>query len=351
MSERELTLRGGRLSAAAAGELVQHVAIGTAAGVPLDDAFLALAEDADHPALERVAARLAAELRRGADARTALEAVKGQLPAHMRRAVAASEDVGQMAAVLAGLAEHESARQRLRRQLRTVLFYPAIVFGLLAAVVTGLTVAVVPEFEKLYTDFDMVLPNLTVFLIGSAHLVPVAAGGVLALLAAYFIVELLPGGARLVHWLRTGAPVIGRLWIWNSQHEFASILGALAAHHVPLDDALACTAESLRDRNVARAVRLVAQKCAAGMPLSRSLAESIHFDPALPALAGWGEAEGALPAALRQAAATFEQELDLQAAFLQRIIPPILFVTVVTTMFFFVIALFIPLIQLINALM
>ncbi len=339
---------GRRLSADEASALVEHVAAGAAAGLPLDEVFLALAEEADQRGLRRAAARIADELRRGADLRGALAAVDCELPPYLRSALEASTDLGQTAAVLAGIALHETARKRLRRNLRSALLYPVIVLGLLSAVVVGLTLLVVPQFASLYYDFDLTLPQLTQFLLESARVVPWILAAAAALAVAYFVVGLAPPGRRLMHWLRTCVPVMGRLWIWNAQHEFASILGALTSQRVTLDEALACTAASLRDANLARAARIVADKCAGGALLSRSLAESIHFDPALPALVSWGESQGTLPAALRQAATTFEEELELQAAFLQRIMPSLLFIVVISTMFFFVIGLMIPLVDLIN---
>jgi type II secretory pathway component PulF len=336
-----------RLTAAHAGEVVEYLASGSAAGLPLDEILLALAEETDHRGLRRAATRLAEDLRRGVDMRTALASV-GSLPPYLRSALAASTDLGQTAAVLTGLAQHETARRRLRRQMRAALLYPAIVLGLLLAVVSSLTMLVLPQFETIYVDFDLELPELTILLLSLARVIPWLLAGIVAVVVAYFIVCLSPSGRRIVHWLRTSVPVLGRLWIWNGQHEFASILGALTTHRVSMDDALSCTAASLRDANVARATRIVARKCAGGALLSRSLAESIHFDPALPALVSWGESENSLSAALRQAASTFEDELDLQVAFLQRMMPSLLFITVISTLFIFVIGLMVPLVDLIN---
>ena len=232
--------------------------------------------------------------------------------------------------------------------MRAALLYPVIVLGLLAGLLIGLTTLVIPQFEAIYRDFDLDLPRMTAILLSVARLVPLAAGAVAAAAILLFLMAFVPGGRRLLHWVRTSVPVLGRLWIWNAQHEFASILAALTAQRVTIDQALACTAASLRDSNLARAARIAAVKCAGGASLAHSLAQSIHFDPALPALVSWGEAQGTLPAALDQAAATFEEELELQAAFLQRIAPSLLFISVTTTLFLFIVGLMTPMIDLIN---
>ena len=156
---------------------------------------------------------------------------------------------------------------------------------------------------------------------------------------------IVPATRRLAHWLRTAAPFLGRIWIWNGQHEFASVLGSLVSRQVNLDEALECTVASLDDRNVARAARIAADKCEGGALLSRSLAESIHFDPLLTSLVGWGEAHAALPQALAEAAAAFEEAIDMRVEFLRRVLPPVLLIVVVTTILTFVSGLIVPLVQ------
>jgi type IV pilus assembly protein PilC len=249
---------------------------------------------------------------------------------------------------MAALARHESTRQKVRRQMRATLTYPVIVLALLGVIVTGLTTVVVPQFDSIYRGLDIELSQLTVVLIRMAHVAPwVTIAVPLTAALALFAGRVAPL-ARIVHWLRTGVPMVGPLWIYSAQHEFASILGALVGQNVALDEALACTSQSLRDRNLARSTRIAAEKCAGGALLSASLAESIHFDAALPALASWGEARGSMTEALRQAAMSFERELEMRSAFLQRIMPTVLFASVCTIMFFFIVGLMIPLVDLIN---
>lgn len=336
------------LSRSGAGELVSALTVGTTSGIPLDEIFLALADDADDRRLRGIAARIGAELQQGADVSTALVSVAGSLPPYLERALSASMDLGQTASVMAALAHHESTRQKIRRQMRTALTYPLVVFAMLGVIVMGLTTLVVPQFDSIYTDFDLELPELTILLVTLARIAPwiVAVLPLAALLA--MLAGRIPRLARTVHWLRTGVPLVGQMWICCAQHEFASILGTLVGQQVALDEALACTAESLRDRNLARSTRIVAEKCADGALLSTSLAESIHFDAALPALVSWGESRGTLTEGLHQAALSFERELELRAAFLQRIMPAVLFLAVVTTMFFFAVGLMIPLVNLIE---
>lgn len=314
----------------------------------LAEIFYALAEDADDRRLRRVSARLAERLAAGDDIRAAAHAVGRDLPAHFRQALVGAANRGHLAGLLQGFAAHETTRKRLRRQLRSLLLYPAVIAALLLTVLTGISLIVLPQFEELYEDFDLELPTMTVMTLQAGKVIPWVALGVVAAIVAYFLGGLLPGGRRFVHWIRTGLPILGRVWLWSAQHEFASLMGALTQEQVRIEDALRTTAESLRDRNLARATRIVSRKCEEGNLLSKSLAESIHFDRALPALVGWGEANDALPAALHQAKVSYEKELDLHATFLRNILPPLLFMVVIATLFILTLSLFVPLVDLVN---
>jgi type II secretory pathway component PulF len=347
----ESTSPGASHPAARSATLLSEVADAAVGGAPLNEIFLALSEDATDRRLRNACRLVADELSRGASFREAITAATPLMPAYVPRALLASADSGNMAEVLQGLADQETVRRRLRRRIWSALLYPLLVVLLLAIVSGGLVLAVMPQFADLYNDFGLSLPASTAGMFALAEAIPQLLLAVAALAVAWIVLRFIPGGRRVVHWLRTGAPLFGRLWIWAGQHEFASVLGVLTAQGVTLPDALQSTAASLRDHNVARATRIVARKCEQGALLSRSLAESIHFDPALPALVGWGESNGALPEALHQAAAIFEEEIDVFAYFLHRALPPLLFAAVIVMVFGFMTVIVAPMINLMNNLM
>ena len=335
-------------SALRSADLLAHAGDAAAAGAPLDEIFLALAEDSADRRIRAACRIMAAELARGASFREAIAAAGPSMPSYIPQALLASADSGNMPEVLQGLARQDSIRRRLRRRIWSAMLYPVLVILLLVAVASSLLLIVVPDFAEIYADFDLTLPQSTLALLAVTKEVPRLLLAVAGIALAWFVLWMIPGGRRVACWLRTGAPLFGRLWIWAGQHEFASVLGVLTAQGIALPEALRSTAASLRDRNVARAARIVARKCEEGVLLSRGLAESIHFDPALPALVSWGEAHGALPEALQQAAAAFEEEIDVFAYFLHRALPPLLFAAVILLIFGFTTLIVSPLVDLVN---
>jgi type IV pilus assembly protein PilC len=330
-------------------KLLQRAQPTTEHEAPLNEVLRALAEDLGYGRLARTSRQLADELDRGVDLPTAMQTIgNGRFRGSLYRALAASAETGETAAILEGFAQHQAASRRLRRQVRSAMLYPTVVSLLLAIVLMLLMFFVTPEFAAIYVDFGLTLPAMTEFVIEASRSAPWAILALLCVLPAYFVLWLLPGGRRLAHWLRTGTPILGRIWMWSAQHEFASIFGALISRKVTLEDALHATAEALGDRNMARAAAIVARKCEHGASLSQAMGESLHFDRGLTGLTAWGEAHNALPEAMRQAVASFEKEIELQVIMLQRILPPLLFIGVATIVFTFVVTLTVPLVDLIN---
>lgn len=320
-------------------------------GLPLDEVLLAMAQESDNRKLRRAMEQLAGDLTRGMAFDRAVAGIRHRLPGYFRHALDAAAGPEQTIALLAGLAERDATRRRLQRQLRAVLLYPAIVMALLALVVAGATLFIVPAFEEIFADLGLELPSGTRAVLATSKRLPTILAGLVVIPPAWVFVSMLPGGMRLLHWMRTSVPVLGRVWIWSAHHEFASIMGALTAQRMPISAALDYTAGSLQDRNLARSTAIASRRCEAGVSLSQCLADSIHFDRALTALVNWGETNDALPQALRQATALYEEEIDLHTGFLRRVLPPLMFVIVLTVVFFIVVSLIIPLVDLINNLM
>ncbi len=346
MKDDSNNLPRGKLTNQEVGLLLEQLATGVGQQQPLDEVFRALAEDLSQPRLRAVAKHLADQLAEGADIETATASIADVFPAHMRGALAIGAKTGTLSGVLTGLSESEQARKRMQRGLWAALAYPVFVLGFLSLVLLFLSVMVIPHFAelfKIYEDFELDLPVATIYTVQIAESLPTIATVCLLVWLGVFVVGFTFVRMRFLHWIRTALPLLGRMWVWTSQHEFATLMSTLTQQRLPLNQALACTIESLRDRNLAWATEKVSQRCLDGATLSQSLRESIHFDPTLCALAEWGETNGALPLALQQAAETYEQQMQLYTQFLHRILPPLMLTIVAFTMFLMIASLINPL--------
>jgi len=339
-----------QLSSQAAGTLLEFLAEGVEHGMQLKEVFRAMADDLTDSRLKAVARSLAAKIEAGETPEEALSSLKTVLPNHLRQALAIGAKTGSLSGILTGLAESDLARRKMRRGLFEVLAYPLLVLLLLALVMSFEAAIVFPSFVVIYDDFDLDLPLLTTFMLRIVDMFPLlllylALAGAVCLTLGWSL-----GGTRFLHWIGTSMPLFGRVWIWDGQHEFAMLMATLTGQKIPTQKALACTVDSLRDRNLARAARLASLRCEQGDSLSKSLSDSIHFDSTLTSLVEWGEASQSLPAAFREAAQTYQQQMDSYLQFLRRVLPPLMLAIVAIVLFFSVAALLLPMTHLISGL-
>lgn len=333
--------------------LIEYMAEGMKHGVELQEVFRALADDLTDRRLQVVATNLAEKIEAGATPAEAFQSLDTALPRHMRRALQIGAETGNLAGILTGLAENEVAQKKMRRSMFGVLAYPLLVLFLLSLVLAIITTTVIPAFAEIYTDFGfgLGLPGMTTWLLAASKYYPTILLSSLAVGALCVLANWVPSCRRFVHWIRTTLPLFGRAWLWSGQHEFATFMATLTEQKTTTLDALTCTADSLRDRNLARATRLACKRCQQGQSLWQALGDSIHFDPTLTALVQSGEANQTLPQAFRDAARTYEQQIDSYILFLRRVLPSVMLATVTFVLFFTTIALFIPLVELVNGLM
>jgi type II secretory pathway component PulF len=172
--------------------------------------------------------------------------------------------------------------------------------------------------------------------------------GLIILVVGIPLVLRLFGGRWLFHRVRAATPVIGRIWVWSAQRDFAAALASFISLRMPLVEAVEQTGNAISDRSLGRACRRVSQGLAGGAPLNECLRRSIHFDPTLVAIVAWGEGQGLLPEALNLATGVFEERIEQFAAFLRRLLPPLTMVVVVTVLFYVIVGLMVPLVSLIQ---
>jgi type II secretory pathway component PulF len=318
--------------------------------LPLEVTLAVLADETDDPRLADVAHRLTVQLQRGIPLDQALAQLERELPAEVQGLMRAGLESGDLAGTFERFTRERLVLQRIRGRIRAAIAYPLLITVILVPLLLFLSVWVIPVFGELFRDFELPLPPVTELILQTAEQVPGLVAGLLLVIVLVPLALRVLGGRWLFHRVRSATPVIGRLWMWSGQREFASMLASFLDLRLPMTTAVACTGEIMSDRNVARACRRVIDRLESGEPLSACLNHSIHFDRSLVALVGWGENNGVLPDALRIAADVFDDRTEQHATLLRRVLPPFTLVTVTTLMFFIIVGLVLPLIKLIEGL-
>jgi type IV pilus assembly protein PilC len=320
----------------------------TPSSLPLEVTLAALAEETNDPRLAKAAQRIADDVEHGKPIDQALADLDRGLPTAIRSLLQIGADTGDLAGVLERFSKQQLASQHARRRIRSALTYPLVIMSILVPLLLFLSLSVVPIFKDIFEEFDLPLPTVTTIIVQAAEQMPQFIIGLLILVVGIPLALRIFGGRWMFHRVRTAVPLLGRMWIWSAQRDFAAALASFVSLRVPLVDAVAQAGLTINDRSLGRACSRVSRQLESGASLTECLDQSIHFDRALVAIVAWGEGQGLLLEALALAIGVFDERIDQFAAFLRRLLPPITLVVVVTVMFYLLIGLMVPLVTLIQ---
>jgi len=321
-----------------------------AAGLPLERALTALADEAEDERQRGLVGALRAEVNAGSSFAKALGQYPREFSAIYVAVVGAGEQSGNLGLVLERLASDQEDSQALGAKLVGAALYPAIVTCVAFAIVLFLLGYVVPQVANVFVGSKRALPWLTVAMLGISGFV--RAWGLwmaiaLILIATFARWALTLEAFRLKYdaaWLNI--PVIGKLARGYNAARFASTLAILAAAGVPILKALQAAAETLGNRamraDALDALVLVRE----GAPLASALAGKKRFPGLLPMFARLGEQTGQLPVMLQRAATQLGNEVQRRAMQLATILEPLLIVAMGVVVMLIVLAVLLPIIQL-----
>ena len=320
------------------------------AGLPLERALTALADEADQPAQRDLVAHLRAEVNAGSPFARALASAPREFDDVYRAVVAAGEQSGALGAVLERLADDLEERQALRSKLLGAALYPAIVSLIAFVIVIFLVTYVVPQVASVFTSSKRALPWLTSAMLGLSAFVR-QWGWAVALAAA-------AGGTALALALRGEAfrqrfdaalltvPLVGRLARGYNAARFAGTLAMLANAGVPILKALQAAAETLGNRALRADALDALVQVREGAPLAAALAAKKRFPGLLAMFARLGEQTGQLPQMLDRAARQLTGEVQRRAMAMATILEPLLIVAMGGVVMLIVLAVLLPIIQL-----
>ncbi|MFO1496095.1 MAG: type II secretion system inner membrane protein GspF [Lysobacterales bacterium] len=320
------------------------------AGLPLDEALAALAEQSGDVRARRMLVAVRARLMEGRTLADSLGEFPETFPELYRSAVAAGEQSGKLDHVLERLARFLEERRELSQRVIGALIYPALLSLVAGAIVTGLLAFVVPQVVGVFEHLDQALPWPTRVLLALSSLVRV--GGPWLLLAALVAAI----GFRLAlarapfrsrwHALLMHVPLLGALLRAQDTARFARTLSIATAASVPLLEALRLGAATFGLLPLREALQAAIARVREGGSLSRALAESGRFPPLLTRLVASGEKSGELEAMLDHAAELQEKQVQGRLAAFIAILEPLLIVCMGGMVLFMVLAILLPIFQL-----
>ena len=327
---RGLTLRRG-VSAADLSLMTRQLSTLVRAGLPLEEALLAVSEQTERPRVQSIVLGVRAKVVEGHTLAAGLNDFPSVFPEIYRATVAAGEHSGHLDAVLERLADYTESREQMRQKVMGAMLYPIVLTIMCFAIVSILLTYVVPKVLEVFEANRAKLPFATEALVAvSDFLRHYGLFLLLALGVAGFLIwrALQVRATRWrLHRELLRLPVYGRILRGFNAARFTRTLSILTASAVPVLDSLRIASEVVTNLPMRDAVGEAAARVREGAPIGRSLAASRLFPPMTIHLISSGESSGELQAMLERAALNQERELEGLLSALVGLLGPVLIVT------------------------
>jgi type IV pilus assembly protein PilC len=326
------------------------------AGMPIMRGLEVLARQEKRPAFRQVIEDLADTIRSGGNFSDGLSAHPKTFDRLYVNMVRAGEAGGVMDTVLDRLSVFMEKAVKIRSKVTAAMVYPSIISVVAGGIMTVLMVFVVPKFQEVF--FTMLkgkpLPWLTSVVVAVANVMRENLLGVIATLAiggtAFWLFKRSRFGTRVLHWIVLRVPVLGDLLLKAAIARFTRTFGTLLASGVPILQALTITRETSGNVHIADAINVVHDRVKEGDNVAKPLESTKIFPGMVTSMIEVGEETGALPDMLTRIADNYDEEVDNAVAALTSIIEPVMIVFMAVGVGIIVIAMFLPMIELIKSL-
>jgi len=268
--------------------------------------------------------------------------------------VKAGELGGVLELVLNRLAEFQEKAQKIANKVKSAMAYPVIVLVIAVLIMWFLLVFIVPKFEQIFKDMlgNKPLPELTQIVIGISKAVQdnfmTIIGTFVAVIIVYNLFASSAAGRVIMDRIKLHVPMLGDLLRKSSISRFTRTLGTLVESGVPILQALTITKDTAGNAVISDAIIKVHDAVKEGESIVAPLEASGVFPPIVISMIDVGEETGQLPAMLLKVADVFDDEVDNAVASLTSMLEPLMIVVLALIVGSIVIALFMPLISIIQ---
>ncbi len=336
--------------------LTRQLAILLDAGLPLIRSLRTLEKQARNPAVQKILGEAANSVEGGSTFSEALSQHPKSFNKLYLNMVRAGEAAGAMELILTRLAEFMEKAARIAGKVKSAMIYPTVVLTIAMTITTGLMLFIVPKFKKIFTELleGKPLPALTEFVMSISEVMQTRIIEIFGSIAAFVIIFKITNktakGKFVIDWIKFRMPLFGPIIAKSSISKFARTLGTLMGSGVPVLNALHIVKETAGNETVSAAVQKVHDAVKEGEGMAGPLAATKIFPEMVISMIEVGEETGKLPEMLEKIANTYDDEVDNAVSGLTSMIEPIMIVGLAIVVGTIVIALFMPLIAIVETL-
>jgi type IV pilus assembly protein PilC len=267
--------------------------------------------------------------------------------------VKAGELGGVLEVVLKRLAEFSEKAQKIKGKVKAALFYPVAVLIVAVGIMILLMCFVVPKFKDVFGGMGFPLPGFTLLVLGISDIIKnnilATLGGVAVFVVIFLlIINKTKLGRFLWDKFKLKMPALGPVISKVAISRFTRTLGTLVSSGVPILQALTIVKETSGNVIISNAIGKVHESVKEGETITAPLEASGAFPPMVVSMVDVGEQTGAMPEMLLKIADNYDEEVDNAVAAMTSLLEPIMIVLLAVIVGSIVIAMFLPLIAMIN---
>jgi type IV pilus assembly protein PilC len=268
--------------------------------------------------------------------------------------ISAGEAGGVLDLILARLADFMEKAARLKKKVIGAMIYPAVVITIAVGIVSMIMIVVIPKFKKIFEDFKLKLPAPTQILIGFSDWMAEDYGWAYIIAApivftiGWRLIRISDGGRYFTDAMLLKIPILGSILGKTSIARFTRTLGTLISAGVPILEAITITKETCGNEVYTRALTKVHDAIREGESMAEPLKATKVCDTIVVNMIDVGEETGDLDKMLIKVADNYDSDVDVLVASLISILEPVMVVVLGVIVGFIVIALFMPMISLIE---
>ncbi len=327
------------------------------AGLPILRSLQILEQQEKPGLLKAVVGGVAEEVESGSSLSEAMASYPKAFDKLYVNMINAGEAGGVLDIILSRLADFMEKAAKLKKKIIGAMIYPAAVITIAVTIVTGIMIFVIPSFEEIFSDFGVELPPPTQFLIDTANFMAPPRNGwmyvmfsPIVFIVLWKLIRLSKGGRYGTDLVKMKIPILGQIVKKGTVARFTRTLGTLISAGVPILDAINITKETCGNEVYERALVKVHDAIREGESMADPMRATRIVDTIVVNMIDVGEETGDLDKMLVKVADNYDNDVDVLVSSLVSILEPVMVVVLGGIVGFIVVALFMPMISLVQSL-
>ena len=292
----------------------QFVSI-TQAGVPMKEALQMLSEQTENKWLKRAISEVLLNVEKGNTLADSMRSQPDIFPPMLVNMVEAGEQSGSLEMAFSRMAVHFEKEAKLKATIKKATIYPIILVIAAIGVIAVMLLFVIPIFIDMFSDLDIEMPALTMFVMNSSKWMTshwyVVLAIIVGVVVAYKLIYKTTQGRLTIDRIKMKMPLFGKLTVKTACSQFARTMSTLLMSGISTIDALETTSKIVNNIHYTNAMLKAREEVMKGVPLSEPLEASGIFPPMVYHMTGIGEETGNVEEMLEKMADYYDEEVEM----------------------------------------